>query len=237
MKCNPSPSRKTSGRIWFKSKVSGVWSCVVCDWNHPSLIINNVFQCDIHDEPSTLPVPDISSPWENKHCKPKFSTFMISLAIPITWCHALRTNWISIFGNTENTSHTDLLVERRGRPKSNSNILPLLLTERIATLENTPLLNGYKGPMLQKSWKKNYLPACAFIFMTVADHSLLLLPTTYPSACQFPDLILCRFSKSPLSQLTEMTWYHRPLCQTPKSSVMKWAEPLCLYKCIVNFIV
>lgn len=167
----------------------------------------------------------------------KFSTFMISPAIPITWCQALQTNWISIIGNKENTSHTDLLVERRGRPKSNSNILLLLLTERIATLENTPLLNGYKGPMLQKSRKKNYLPACAFIFMTVADHSLLLLPTTYPSACQFPDLILYRFSKSPLSQLTEMTWYDWLLCQTPKSSVMKWAEPLCLYKCIVNFIV
>lgn len=96
--------------------------------------------------------------------------------------------------------------ERIGRPKSNSNILLLLLTERIATLENTPLLNGYKGPTLQKSQKKNYLPACAFIFMAVADHSLPLLPTTYPSACQFPDLILYQFSKSPLSQLTEMTW-------------------------------
>lgn len=190
----------------LKAKASGVWSHVVCDWNHPSLIINNVFQCDIHDELSTLRVTDISSPWENKHCKPKLSTFMISPAIPITWCQALQTNWISIIGNKGNTSHTDLLVERRGRPKSNSNILPLLLTERIATLENTPLLNGYKGPVLQKSRKKNYLPACAFIFMTVADHSLLLLPTTYPSACQFPDLILYRFSKSPLSQLTEMTW-------------------------------
>jgi hypothetical protein len=127
--------------------------------------------------------------------------------------------------------------ERIGRPKSNSNILLLLLTERIATLENTPFLNGYKGPTLQKSQKKNYLPACAFIFMAVADHSLPLLPTTYPRACQFPDLILHQFSKSPPSQLTEMRWSDRLLCQTSKSSVIKWTESLCLYKCIVNFIV
>lgn len=72
--------------------------------------------------------------------------------------------------------------------------------------------------------------------MVAVDCSLPLQPTTYPSAYQFPDLILHQFPESQLGQFAEMTWYGRLL---PGIQVKNYKvnESICLYKCIVNFIV